>query len=238
MPPRVLVRPVSTPPTTHADRGEVAWIVGATLVGLAVAAMILGAGHADRESTRLALRATARVSFAYFVLAFVAAPLARLHPAPWTRWLLRHRRAFGVAFGATMSVHVGCLLRLYALYAPERPPMVTDADFLIGVPGLVLVALMMATSAIAVRRRMPPAAWRRLHRAGIWFVWAVFFLCLVDSVGRKETTHPVLAYWAFVAVLLAAFGLRVAAWRRAGSPARAPSYGSARMESTAEEEAK
>lgn len=238
MSPRACSHPVSTPPTTHADRDEVAWIVGATLVGLAVAAAILGAGGADRESTRLALRATARVSFAYFVLAFVAAPLARLRPTSWTRWLLRHRRAFGVAFGATMSVHVGCLLRLYALYAPERPPMVTDADFLIGVPGLVLVALMMTTSAIAVRRRMTPAAWRRLHRVGIWFVWAIFFLCLVDSAGRKETTHPVLAYWAFIAVLVAALGLRFAAWRRAAPATAAPSYGPARVERTVEEEPK
>jgi sulfoxide reductase heme-binding subunit YedZ len=206
--------PVSTPSTTHAERGELLWIVGATLCGLTVAAAIMIVGGGDRDATRLALRATARVSFVYFVLAFVAAPLARLHPTTWTRWLLRHRRAFGIAFGATMSVHVGCILRLYALYLPERPPMVTDADFLIGVPGLVLVGLMTTTSAVAVRRRMAAAAWRRLHRVGIWVVWSIFFLCLVDSVGRKETAHPVLGYWAFVTVLLAALGVRFAAWRR------------------------
>lgn len=226
---------MSTPPTTHAARGELRWIAGATVLGLSVAAAILVAGGADREATRLALRATARVSFVYFMLAFVAAPLARLYPAPWTRWLARYRRAFGVAFGATMTVHVGCLLRLYALYAPARPPMVTDADFLIGVPGLVLVALMTVTSAIAVRRRLSPGAWRRLHRTGIWVVWAIFFLCLVDSVARKETTHPVLAYWAFVVVLLAALAFRFAAWRRAPATGAA-SQGSARMEGMQQEE--
>ncbi|MCC6765197.1 MAG: ferric reductase-like transmembrane domain-containing protein [Deltaproteobacteria bacterium] len=214
------------PPATRADPGEIAWIVGATLLGLTVAASVLVAGEAGREATRLALRATARVSFVYFVLAFTAAPLARLRPAPWSRWLLRRRRAFGVAFGATMTVHVGCLLRLYGLYAPERPPMVTDADFLIGVPGLVLVALMTVTSLVAVRRRLAEAHWRRLHRAGVWFVWAVFFLCLVDSVGRKESAHPFLGYWAFVAVLLAAAALRWAAWRMPGAPS---SPGSARV---------
>jgi hypothetical protein len=31
----------------------------------------------------------------------------------------------------------------------------------------------------------------RLHTTGIWVVWAIFFLCLVDSVGRKSTAHPV-----------------------------------------------
>jgi DMSO/TMAO reductase YedYZ heme-binding membrane subunit len=207
-------RLVGAPSPTSADPGELAWLVAATLVSLSVATTILSAGEGGREATRLALRATARVSFVYFILAFVAAPLATLRPGPASAWLLRRRRAFGVAFGASMTVHVFCILRLYALYTPERPPMVTDADFLIGVPGLVVVALMTVTSLVAVRRRMAPAAWRRLHGVGIWVVWSIFFLCLVDSVGRKQTTHPILGYYAFIAVLLTAMALRIGASRR------------------------
>jgi hypothetical protein len=52
-------------------------------------------------------------------------------------------------------------------------------------------------------------------------VWTIFFLCLVDSVGRKETAHPVLGYYAFVAVLLAAMALRVLAWRQRRVPVTA-----------------
>jgi DMSO/TMAO reductase YedYZ heme-binding membrane subunit len=200
-------------PTARADRVEIAIVVGAALVSASVAAAVLG-GDAGRDGTRLALRLTARLSFVYFMLAFVASPLARLRPGAVTRFLVRRRRAFGVAFGASMTIHVGCILRLYALYAPDRPPMVTDADFLIGVPGLVLVALMTVTSVVAVRRRMRPAHWRRLHRTGLYVVWSIFFLCLVDSVSRKDTDHPILAYGAFIAVLLAGMALRVAAARR------------------------
>jgi len=197
------------------DRREAALIVAGTLLSLTFAGSILIAGAGDREATRLALRATARVSFVYFILAFVAAPLVRLRPGVLTRWLLRRRRAFGVSFGASMTVHVFCILRLYSLYAPERPPMVTDADFWIGIPGLVLVALMTGTSVVAVRRRIAPAHWRRLHRLGIYAVWSIFFLCLVDSVGRKETGHPILGYHLFIAVLVSVMALRFAAWRRA-----------------------
>ena len=184
-------------------------VVGAIGLSFTVAAVLLLGGGDAREATRLALRTTARLSFVYFVLAFVASPLARLRPGPASRWLVRHRRAFGVAFGASMTVHVGCILRLYTLYAPDRPPMVTDADFLIGVPGLILVALMTVTSAIVVRRRMSPVAWRRLHTIGIYAVWSIFFLCLVDSVARKETSHPISAYGAFILTLLAAMTLRL-----------------------------
>lgn len=212
---------VPTLPSARTDRGEaaaaagaeVAWIVAATLVSLTLAGSILLAGDGGREATRLALRATARLSFVYFIVAFVASPLARLRPGPFSRWLVRRRRAFGVAFGASMTVHVGCILRLYTLYAPERPPMVTDADFLIGIPGLVMVGLMTVTSLVAIRRRIGPTTWHRLHRVGIYVVWSIFFLCLSDSVGRKETAHPVLGYYLFIGVLVSAMALRFMAWR-------------------------
>ncbi|MEO8453269.1 MAG: ferric reductase-like transmembrane domain-containing protein [Gemmatimonadota bacterium] len=215
-------------PSARADWGEVAMIAVATLVSLTLAGSILLAGEGGREATRLALRATARLSFVYFILAFVASPLAHLRPGTFSRGLVRRRRALGIAFGASMTVHVGCILRLYTLYAPARPPMVTDADFLIGVPGLVLVALMTVSSLIAVRRRMAPAHWRRLHRVGIYAVWSIFFLCLIDSVGRKETDHPVLGYYLFVAVLVSAMALRFAAWRVPGRLPGTPAMEEAR----------
>ncbi|MFN2376143.1 MAG: hypothetical protein ABR538_06380, partial [Candidatus Binatia bacterium] len=100
------------------------------------------------------------------------------------------------------------------LHHPERPPMVTEADFYIGIPGLVLVAALTVTSFDLLRRRLSEHAWQRLHRTGIWVVWAIFFLCLVDSVGRKNTEYPFLAYHLFIAALLAAAVLRMAAARQ------------------------
>jgi hypothetical protein len=205
----------------RADRGEIGIVVAAALLSCAVAGTVLAAGDFGRDATRLALRLTARLSFCYFVIAFVASPLARLRPGPATRWLVRRRRAFGVAFGASMSIHVCCILRLYALYAPDRPPMVTDADFFVGVPGLTLVALMTVTSLVAIRRRIPPRAWKRLHTTGLYVVWSIFFLCLVDSVSRKDTLHPIAGYYAFIVVLLAAMGLRLTAFRRSRVEPRA-----------------
>ncbi|MFN8643916.1 MAG: ferric reductase-like transmembrane domain-containing protein [Candidatus Binatia bacterium] len=134
---------------------------------------------------------------------------------------MRRRRALGVTFGLSMAIHVGCILRLYALHAPARPPMVTDSDIWIGIPALGMVAVLTVTSLDALKRRLSPAAWRRLHATGIWIVWAIFFLCLVDSVGRKTTAHPVLAYHLFIAVLAGAAGLRVAAL---GAPLSAPPW--------------
>ena len=154
----------------------------------------------------------------WFLLVFVAAPAQRLYPSAFGALLVRRRRALGVTFGLSMAIHVGCILRLYALHAPARPPMVTDSDIWIGIPALGMVALLTVTSLDALKRRLSPAAWRRLHTTGIWVVWAIFFLCLVDSVGRKTTAHPVLAYHLFIAVLVIAAGLRLwSAARQRGS---------------------
>jgi DMSO/TMAO reductase YedYZ heme-binding membrane subunit len=197
-----------------AQPGDRVLIAGGTALSFALAATILAVLGTGSAGTELALRMTARLSFVWFILAFIAAPLRRLWASPLSAWLVRRRRALGVTFGLSMAVHVGCILRLFVLYAPQRPPMVTDADFIIGVPGLILVALLTLTSLDALKRRLSPTAWRRLHVTGIWVVWAIFFLCLVDSVGRKETDHPILAYHLFIAVLIGALALRIVAARR------------------------
>jgi methionine sulfoxide reductase heme-binding subunit len=200
---------------------EAAFIAGATLLNAGVAATLLARAGSDIAATELALRTTARISFVWFMLAFVASPWQQLRPSRLSAWLLHRRRALGVIFGLSMSIHVGFIVRLFALHAPQRPPMVTDADFFIGIPGLVMVGLLTVTSLEALKQRLGATRWRRLHTAGIWVVWTIFFLCLVDSVGRKTTDHPVLAYHAFIAVLLLGLGLRAwAAWhRRVQAPA-------------------
>jgi DMSO/TMAO reductase YedYZ heme-binding membrane subunit len=202
------------------DTHEVALIVGATLVNATLAGALLLLAGSDSAASELGLRTTARVSFVWFMLAFVASPLQQLRPSRLSAWLFSRRRAFGVIFGLSMSIHVGFILRLYALHAPARPPMVTDADFFIGIPGLVLVALLTITSVEALKQRLGPIAWQRLHTTGIWVVWVIFFLCLVDSVGRKSTAHPMLAYYTFIAVLLAGMALRIFAARRRGTAAK------------------
>jgi DMSO/TMAO reductase YedYZ heme-binding membrane subunit len=190
-------------------------------LGIAISTLLLVGS--DVPGTQLALRTTARVSFVWFMLAFVAAPLQQLWSSRLSAWLVRRRRALGVTFGLSMAIHVSFILRLFALHTPERPPMVTDADFLIGIPGLLLVAALTVTSLGALRRRLRPTTWKRLHRTGIWVVWSIFLACLIDSVGRKSTSHPLLAYHLFIATLLLGLGLRIAAHRRAIAQRSQPS---------------
>lgn len=183
---------------------------------------MLSLAGTSSSGIELALRTTARVSFFWFLLAYVATPLSVLAPGGASSWLVRRRRALGVVFGLSMTMHAGFILTLFRIHAPERPPMVTDADFWIGIPGLVLVALMTATSFDTLKRALGPVRWAKLHRTGLHVVWAIFFLCLVDSVSRKTAVSPLLEYHVFIAMLLAALALRVAAARRIAREDAAP----------------
>src|SRR5512144_3355780 len=100
----------------RADPHELALIAGATLVNASLAGALLLLAGSDSAATELALRTTARVSFVWFMLAFVASPLQQVRPSRVSDWLMRRRRAFGVIFGLSMSIHVGFILRLYALH--------------------------------------------------------------------------------------------------------------------------
>jgi sulfoxide reductase heme-binding subunit YedZ len=186
----------------------------ATACNAAIAVLVLAIAGTGVTGVELALRITARVSMLWFLLAYVATPLAELRAGDLSRTLVRSRRSFGVIFGLSMTMHAVFIVWLFLLFQPARPPMVTDADFTIGIPGLLLVALMTVTSFEALRRRLSAKTWGRLHRSGLHVVWAIFFLCLADSVSRKDAVSPLLEYGLFLALLVAAALLRFVAWRR------------------------
>ena len=99
-------------------RGDLAIIAAGTSLSLTWAALLLWFAGTDIGGTELALRMTARASFVWFMLAFVASPLHQLRPSRVSAWLLRHRRALGVTFGLSMAIHVCFILRLFVLHAP------------------------------------------------------------------------------------------------------------------------
>src|SRR5258705_12370946 len=84
-------------PESTAARGDLAIITAGTALSLTWAAILLWGAGTDSDGTELALRMTARASFVWFMLAFVAAPLHQLlRPSRLTTWLRLHRAALGV----------------------------------------------------------------------------------------------------------------------------------------------
>lgn len=185
-------------------------IVPATV---AVAALVLFQLGVDNEGLRQALRATARFSLILFTLVYLAAPLHKLRPSSFSRWLMRNRTVIGLCFGLSISVHIALIVWLFADHRWVVPDGIGPADWLIGMPGLVIVLLMVITSAQTRRRAMTARSWALLHRTGLHLVWFIYTACLIDSFTLKSPPNPAWHYLPLIGLMLVMAGIRFLAWR-------------------------
>lgn len=181
----------------------------------ATAAVAIGFGLADTpvEQWRLAARYTARFSVTIFVIVFVASSWNRLAPSAVSRFLLKRRRALGLAFATAHTIHLGALVT-YNVVAGEVPNATT---LIVGGGAYVAMFAMAATSNDASVRALG-RNWVRLHKVGIYWLWFVFTFSYGGRVfGGKPEFLPLFA------ALLAGLGLRIAAARaRTSRRAEAP----------------
>jgi len=186
----------------------------ATATGLALAiamAAYLAHGGWTYEGAAAAARLTARDSFLWFVIAWSASALARLWPGGWRTALLRRRRAIGLGFAASHTVHLGALL-IAILVFDHGTKLATVVG---GGIAYLFVFAMAITSNDASVRRLGPRRWRLLHATGGYVIAGIFAF---SYLGRVPT-NPALGVPALTLIGIAAT-LRILAWarKRAGRP--------------------
>lgn len=170
----------------------------------------------DERGLRVLVRATARLSFLFFLAVYVASSARRLWPNDTTKWMLKNRRYLGLSFFVAHLLHLDAILLLDTLLGDAfRVEWVT---LLGGGLAYLLITAMALTSSDRAVKRLGPQRWSRLHRFGIhyaWFIWLFQWLPL-------SFESP--AYAPFLLLTLAALGVRIAARRAraASQPAAAP----------------
>ncbi|MGE7955044.1 hypothetical protein ACQKQA_00330 [Pseudomonas sp. NPDC089530] len=125
------------------------------------------------EATRSAIRATARSSFALFLLAFTASAWAVLRPSPLSQTLVRERRYIGLAFAFSHLVHALLIYR-YGQLNPEFWPGRSTLGNLPGSVGYLFILLLTLTSFKGPAALLSRRAWKRLHTTGMWVLAAIF----------------------------------------------------------------
>jgi methionine sulfoxide reductase heme-binding subunit len=166
----------------------------------------------DETTIRMAIRATARISFVLFLGAFLGNALYRLVPASATRWLKANKDGFVLGFAASHTVHLVFILALVAAIGREH-----------AFKGIMVVAfttgfLFIYALAAGVLFRLP--FWSSRFEALAHYYLATLF---VVSFTRHAITRP-LFYTPFVLVAVTAAGVRIAAAIRSRSvPALAES---------------
>jgi methionine sulfoxide reductase heme-binding subunit len=185
------------------------------LAGVVALAAGLLAGPDLQKGWQLAARYTARVSFPFFLVAFVASSILRLHRRPWTIALLRDRRWWGLGFASCFFVHLVALLTYNWLIDNFPPAGLLDR----GVWAYAVLLAMVLTSTNRTRRRMGHW-WVALHRIGMWGFFFIFvlspyadaLLALKMPDFNPPTDPYTLAGVAFLAVRIAAW------WRSRAKP--------------------
>lgn len=174
-------------------------IIGSSAVAILGSVLFM---PAEADHIGYMLRVTARVAFAFLLLAYIARPLVRLTGSG--RWLVRQRRYLGLAMALAHTVHFGYVVAY--LVASGEPLDAITAIF--GGLAFVLMWAMALTSNNASVRLLGPN-WKRLHTFGLHYLWFIF---MQTFAGRLFVDDPDLLYVMLIGAGFAALGLRVAAY--------------------------
>lgn len=188
---------------------------------LAVASAVIALGYPASqgfsvEALRWGLHATARVSALLFLLAFTASAAVTLMPGGFTRWQMRNRRMFGLAFAVSHLIHAGFIVAFSAQGPREYAEAITPDMILVGSIGYALILLMAATSFRTTAGWIGPRNWKLLHTIGIHWLALQFAV----AFGKRIATGGAL-YAVFAAAFVLAFALRLVAARRRAMQRRA-----------------
>lgn len=205
------------PSMPRAGGRRIPWWLFATVLGV-VATIVLSSFSFWGPGTEGILhvtRYTARFAFLIFIITFASAALAQLAPSPLTRWLKRNRRYMGLSFALAHFLHLGAIVAYHRAIG-EVPGIVTIVG---GGGAYVFIALMAATSNDWSMRKLGPRNWRRLHLAGISYVWLIFMNSYIGRLMSETPPEPKPIFAVTAALGFLALGLRIAAWvkrRKAG----------------------
>jgi DMSO/TMAO reductase YedYZ heme-binding membrane subunit len=166
------------------------------------------AGSELQEGWQLAARYTARASFPFFLVTFVASSILRLYRRPWTKALLRDRRWWGLGFASCFFVHLLALLTYNWLRDRFPPAGLLDP----GVWAYAVLLAMVLTSTDGARRRLG-RWWTLLHRAGMWGFFFIFVLSpYLDALLALKMPDFNPLTDAYLLAGVAAVALKIAAW--------------------------
>ena len=193
-------------PTLRDKQAPWKWPLFGICVILMVVSFIFMPDYADdADKWGYGLRVTARLAFAFLMLAYIARPLKQLFGIGDV--LIRHRRYLGLSMALAHTVHFFCVWAVVAWH--DLPLEVITVLF--GAPAFLLMWAMAATSNDASMRRLKKN-WKRLHTLGLHYLWVIFMQSFVGRVGADD---PYYLYLILTLLGLAGLGLRVwAYWAR------------------------
>jgi hypothetical protein len=187
------------------QRTSLPWMASAFVVAFVATLLVLAIFGTEERGTEIALRITARWSFALFWLAYTGSALTKLF-GPRLVGSVRHGRQLGLAFASAQLVHVGLVLWLIRI-APE--PLGAMLFFWVGILCTYLLALF---SMPYLRKLLGIPAWTVFHTIALEYIALVFAadFILIPLQSKGLHNYP-WSYYPFALLLLLGVSFRVAA---------------------------
>jgi hypothetical protein len=162
--------------TMQSTRSVIWWIVSAFCVALILSAAVLGLEGAGETGTTAALRATGRLSFLLFFLAYTGSAMASLFGQSFQP-IRRRTREFGLAFASAHLVHLALVAWLCWIGGTPATPVFVRF-------GIAVVW----TYAIALVSFGDPR--QMLGSVGWWLLRAVGLNYIAYAFATDFTNHP------------------------------------------------
>jgi DMSO/TMAO reductase YedYZ heme-binding membrane subunit len=199
-------------PTTI-DRSHARKLLGLGSLALLTLCSLILIQAPDVDGVRMTIRATARSSLLFFLLAYTAHPLCVLWPGAWTAFLRQHRRQWGLLLVVSHTLHAIAIGAL-ATMAPDLFMTLSPlGNRITGGIAYGVLWSMGATSFDRSARWLGKLWWSRLHTWGLHYLWLSFLI----ANGKRIPQHAGYA-WP-TALLLLALGLRLMARASTRRPA-------------------
>lgn len=175
----------------------------AAALAATVTLTVIATQGTGEEGLQLVNRYLARLGFFLFLPTFLASSLHTLWPGATTHALVGSRRALGLAYATVHLSHGAALVPFFATTDNSLSP---DLEGIGGALGFFFVITLAATSNDAAVRLLGARSWSTLHRTGVIYLWGIYVFTYIGRVVGWDAF-----YWPFLAIAVAAMGIRLAA---------------------------
>ncbi|MCC6725941.1 MAG: ferric reductase-like transmembrane domain-containing protein [Saprospiraceae bacterium] len=164
--------------------------VGGSVLAFA-AIFILGGFH--EESTRQAIRLSAKIAAVLFSMAFSASAVHKLLSNSFSFWWKMNRKFFGISFAIVHLMHLGFLLLLQQCFHPVFT-LAKSSSLVAGGMAYLFAVVMLLTSFPYFSNKLSPKQWKLLHSLGGWWIWAIF----MNSYAKRALQEAEYVPWAML----------------------------------------
>jgi len=173
--------------STSDSKGIWAWqlvqlIMGASLL---IYIIIFFKSGFYEESTRQAIRLSARISVLLFCIAFGASAFHQWAKNSFSWWVFMNRKFFGISFAFNHLIHLAFLFMLQKEYHPVFD-LADKFSLFAGGMAYLFIILMLLTSFSFFEKMISRKNWKRLHTLGGYWIWTVFMSSYSKRVLNEE----------------------------------------------------